>query len=44
VGMISSVLVRGFALVMVLRCTHTWLNGEGHGVMNEPKDRPEWTL
>jgi hypothetical protein len=44
VGMISGVLVRGFALVMVLRCTHTWLNGEGHGVMNEPKDRPEWTL
>jgi hypothetical protein len=41
VGMISGVSVRGFALVMVLRCTYTWLNGEGHGVMNEPRDRSE---
>jgi hypothetical protein len=26
-------------VVMVLRCTHTGLNGERHGVMNEPRDR-----
>jgi hypothetical protein len=29
------------AMVMVLRCTHTWMNGERHGVISEPRDRSE---